>query len=252
MLKKRIIACLDIKDGRTVKGTQFGALRDAGDPVELAKYYSENLIDELVFLDISASSEKRSTVTELVESVSKNINIPFTVGGGIRTLEDAIAIIEAGADKVAINSHAYINPDLLGEIAAVFGSQAVVAAVDSKRVKGEDKVFIYGGKKNTLLSTHDWVSRLEDLGAGEILLSSIDADGLKNGFDLELTRMVSESVGIPVIASGGAGTAQDFVDVFQKGNADAALAASLFHYDNMNISKLKSFLNQKNISVRCN
>lgn len=250
MLKKRIIPCLDIKDGRTVKGVNFVGLRDAGDAVELAKRYVLEGADELVFLDITATVEKRKTLTELVHRIAKEINIPFTVGGGINSVEDARAIIKAGADKVSINTAAVNHPEIISEIAAEFGSQCVVLAIDTNLDNGEWIVYIHGGRTPTLLQTMDWAKEGERLGAGEILLTSMSNDGTKNGFAIDITEAISAAVNIPVIASGGAGTMQHFADVFQQTKASAALAASIFHFGEIPIPQLKQFLNEKDIPVR--
>ena len=250
MLTKRIIPCLDVKDGRTVKGTNFVNLRDAGDAVELAKIYSAQGADELVFLDITATNEKRKTLSELVKRVAAEINIPFTVGGGIKTVEDIEILLRSGADKVSINTSAVKNPQILSDAAKNFGSQCIVLAIDAKRVRNDWKVFLNGGRIATDLDAARWAKRGANAGAGEILLTSMDADGTKNGFEIELTRAVSESVNVPVIASGGAGKFQDFTEVFEKGKADAALAASIFHFREIEIPALKSFLREQNIEVR--
>lgn len=250
MLAKRIIPCLDVKDGRTVKGTNFVDLRDAGDAVELGKLYSEQGADELVFLDITATIEKRKTLSELVKQIAQEINIPFTVGGGINTVEDIESLLASGADKVSINTSAVKNPDILTKAAKNFGSQCIVLAIDAKETKNSWKVFLNGGRVETELDAIDWAKRGVQLGAGEILLTSMNADGTKNGFALELTRKVSEAVNVPVIASGGAGNPDHFVEVFTTGKADAALAASIFHFREVEIPKLKSYLKERNISVR--
>ncbi len=250
MLAKRIIPCLDVKDGRTVKGTNFVNLRDAGDAVELAKIYSMQGADELVFLDITATSEKRKTLSELVRKVAAEINIPFTVGGGINTIEDIKILLDSGADKVSINTSAVKNPQSLADAAKNFGSQCVVLAVDAKLVKNEWKIFLNGGRIETNLDAIEWAKRGVALGAGEILLTSMDADGTKKGFEIELTRQVSESVNVPVIASGGAGNFEHFVEVFKRGKADAALAASIFHFREIEIPNLKKYLVEQDISVR--
>lgn len=246
MLCKRIIPCLDIKNGRTVKGINFINLRDAGDPVELAKFYSENGADELCFLDITATLENRKTFKELVKKIANEVNIPFTVGGGIKSAEDVYDLLDSGADKVSINSSAVLNPKLIDELALRFGSQCVVLACDSKK----GKVFTHGGTSLTPKNTIDWVTEAVDRGAGEILLTSMDTDGTKKGFDIFLTRSISEKVSVPVIASGGAGKKEDFVEVFSSGKADAALAASIFHYGEIKIGDLKNYLNKFGISVR--
>lgn len=250
MLTKRIIPCLDIKDGRTVKGVNFVDLRDAGDPVELAERYTVEGADELVFLDISATLEKRKTLVELVRKVAEAIHIPFTVGGGISSVEDVRALLAAGADKVSINSSAVKNPGLVNELAAEFGSQCVVVAIDSRNVDGIDLVHTHGGTKPTELETIAWVKEVAERGAGEILLTSMDHDGTKAGFACDLTRRVSEAVNVPVIASGGGGNEQHFKDVFAKGAADAALAASIFHYKEVEIMHLKNELIKSNLPIR--
>lgn len=251
MLKKRIIPCLDIKNGRTVKGVNFIGLRDAGDAVELAKRYVTEGADELVFLDITASVENRKTLTELVEKVAREINIPFTVGGGIRSVEDTRTIIKAGADKVSINTSAVDRPELITEIADQFGSQCLVLAIDTKREEnGEWVVYIHGGRTSTSLSTIDWAKEGERLGAGEILLTSMDNDGTKNGFDIEITDKVCNAVNIPIIASGGAGKKEHFADVFINTKASAALGASVFHFGEIHIPELKQFLKEQNIAIR--
>ena len=250
MLKKRIIPCLDIRDGRTVKGVNFVDIRDAGDAVELAKRYVHEGADELVFLDITATHENRKTLSQLVERISREINIPFTVGGGINSLEDVSVIIKAGADKVSINSSAVKHPELITEIAKQFGSQCVVVAVDTKFVNNEWIVYVHGGRIPTELKTMDWVKRAEKLGAGEILLTSMNHDGMKTGFALELTNAVSCAVNIPVIASGGAGTKEHFKEVFQQTKASAALAASIFHFGEIPIPELKNYLKTEKIPVR--
>lgn len=250
MLAKRIIPCLDVKDGRTVKGTNFVGLRDAGDPVELAARYSEEGADELVFLDITATNDKRKTLSELVRRVGKEINIPFTVGGGISEVDDIAAMLDAGADKVSINTAAVRNPNLLTRAAENFGSQCVVLAIDAKQTEAGWCVFLNGGRIATELDAAEWAKRGEELGAGEVLLTSMNADGTKAGFENGLTRQISTSAGIPVIASGGAGSMDDFADVFVAGHADAALAASVFHFGEIGIPELKSFLRMRGIAVR--
>ena len=250
MLAKRIIPCLDVKDGRTVKGTNFLDLRDAGDAVELARKYSNTGADELVFLDITATNEKRKAVTDLIGRVAKTINIPFTVGGGVGSVEDIAAMIDAGADKVSINTAAVKSPELISDGANRFGSQCIVVAIDAKRVGDSWRVFLNGGRVETELDVIDWARSVVGLGAGEILLTSMDADGTKSGFDLELTKAVSQAVGVPVIASGGGGTPQSFVDVFEKGYADAALAASIFHFGEVTIPDLKEVLRKNGVEVR--
>ncbi len=250
MLAKRIIPCLDVKDGRTVKGTNFVNLRDAGDAVELAKIYSEQGADELVFLDITATNEKRKTLSELVKKVAAEINIPFTVGGGINSVEDIEVLLASGADKVSINTSAVKNPKILEEAARNFGSQCVVLAIDAKLAREEWKVFLNGGRIATELNAVEWAKRGVALGAGEILLTSMEADGTKQGFEIELTREVSENVNVPVIASGGAGNVEHFVEAFTRGKADAALAASIFHFREIEIPTLKNYLRGQNIEVR--
>ena len=252
MYAKRIIPCLDVKNGRVVKGVNFVNLIDAGDPVECAKVYDKAGADELVFLDITASSDGRDTVLDMVERVAREIFIPFTVGGGIRTAEDFRNILKAGADKVAVNSAAIKNPQLISEAAQKFGSQCVVCAIDAKKRAdgcGWD-VYLNGGRVNTGLDALEWARDAEKLGAGEILLTSMDADGTKKGYDLELTRRISENANIPVIASGGAGTLEHFYDAFTLGNADACLAASLFHFREIEICDLKKYLKNKGIDMR--
>ncbi len=250
MLAKRIIPCLDVKDGRTVKGTNFVGLRDAGDPVELATRYSDEGADELVFLDITATNDKRKTLVDLVRRVGRAINIPFTVGGGISAVEDIAAMLDAGADKVSINTAAVRDPELLTRAAENFGSQCIVLAIDAKETDEGWRVFLNGGRVATDLDAAQWAKRGEELGAGEILLTSMNADGTKAGFENGLTRQISTSAGIPVIASGGAGRMDDFADVFVAGNADAALAASVFHFGEIGIPELKSFLQMRGIAVR--
>lgn len=252
MYAKRIIPCLDIKDGRVVKGTNFLSLRDAGDPVEAAALYDSQGADELVFLDINASADNRDIVTHMVERVAERIFIPFTVGGGIRRVEDFTAILRAGADKVSVNSAALRRPELIREAATVFGSQCVVVAMDAKRRSGRDgwTLYLNGGRVDTGKDAVDWAKQAEELGAGEILLTSMDRDGVKTGYDLELTRAVSEAVGIPVIASGGAGEPSHFYDAFTKGKADAVLAASLFHFGELTVPGLKEYLRGRGVPVR--
>ncbi len=250
MLKKRIIPCLDVKDGRTVKGVNFVNLRDAGDAVELARRYAAEGADELVFLDITATIEKRKTLVSLVEKVARAINIPFTVGGGIKSMDDVEAIIDAGADKISINTAAVNNPQLITEIASRFGSQFVVVAIDTGPVNGEWKVFINGGRTPTSISTTDWAIRAEKHGAGEILLTSMSSDGTRKGFSTGITRKVVENINIPVIASGGAGSMEDFRELFLTTGCSAALAASIFHYNDISIGELKRYLSQFNIPIR--
>ena len=251
MLKRRIIPCLDIRDGRTVKGINFIDIRDAGDPVELAKSYVEQGADELVFLDITATVENRKTLIELVKKIAREINIPFTVGGGINSIEDVSKIITAGADKVSVNSAAVKNPQLVAQIAAQFGSQCAVVAVDTKYVNGEWIVYVHGGRTSTPLKSMDWVRQVQNLGAGEILLTSMNNDGTKAGFAIDITREVSRAVNIPVIASGGAGSMVHFKEVFEKTEASGGLAASIFHFGEIPIPVLKQYLQKEKISVRC-
>lgn len=251
MYAKRIIPCLDVKDGRVVKGTSFVNLRDAGDPVECAKMYDKEGADELVLLDITASSDARNIIVDIVKAVADSVFIPFTVGGGIRTVEDFTAILRAGADKVSVNSAAVHRPDIINEAAYKFGSQCVVTAIDAKRRNADSwDVYINGGRINTEKDAVQWAIEAEKRGTGEILLTSMDCDGVKKGYDLELTKAVSESVGIPVIASGGAGKLEHFYDAFTDGKADAVLAASLFHFGEISIGELKDYLNKKGIPVR--
>ncbi|GAA4069352.1 imidazole glycerol phosphate synthase subunit HisF [Flavobacterium cheonanense] len=250
MLKKRIIPCLDIKDGRVVKGVQFLELKDAGNPIELASFYSKNGADELVFLDISATLEKRRTLAEMVTQLSKEINIPFTVGGGIQSVEDARLLLQSGADKVSINSAAVLNPDLITQISDAFGSQSLVVAIDIKKVENDWFVFIKGGTVSTGILAVDWAKKVEELGAGELLITSMNNDGSKDGFALEITNEISKVVSIPVIASGGAGNSQHFIDLFTKTEVSAGLAASIFHFNEVPISELKNVLKTKNIPIR--
>ncbi|MFC4261293.1 imidazole glycerol phosphate synthase subunit HisF [Ferruginibacter yonginensis] len=250
MLKKRIIPCLDIKDGRTVKGINFIDIKDAGDPIELAQKYVAEGADELVFLDITATIEKRKTLAELVTNIAQHINIPFTVGGGINSVDDAVTIIKAGADKVSINSSAVKTPSLITYIANRFGSQCVVVAIDTKYVDGEWMVFVSGGKIPTSLKAVDWAKQAAALGAGEILLTSMNNDGTKNGFAIDITKAISEAVNIPVIASGGAGNMQHFKTVFEHTKATGALAASIFHFAEIAIPDLKNYLKTQQIAIR--
>lgn len=250
MLTKRIIPCLDIKDGRTVKGVNFVGLRDAGDPVELAQRYTAEGADELVFLDITATKEKRRTLIALVEDIAEHIQIPFTVGGGIKTVNEIEEILKAGADKVSLNSAIVKDPDLITRASDAFGTQAIVAAVDAKRVRDHWEVFIRGGSVPTGLNAVEWIKKTELLGAGEILLTSMDRDGTKSGFDLELLEKVNDIITIPVIASGGAGTIQHCCDAIKIGKADAVLAASIFHFREIEIKDLKKEMNQEGIDVR--
>lgn len=250
MIKKRIIPCLDIKDGRTVKGINFEEIRDAGDPVELAKFYSENGADELVFLDITATQENRKTMVDMVLRVASEINIPFTVGGGIRSVEDASALLKAGADKVSINSSAVRNPELIKKLASTFGNQCVVLAVDAKCIENKWFVFLSGGKVKTELNLFDWVQQAVELGAGEILFTSMDHDGTKQGFAIEALEKIASLVNVPIIASGGCGSKEHFLEVFKSGNIDAALAASVFHFGEIELNDLKMYLSKENINVR--
>lgn len=250
MYAKRIIPCLDVKNGRVVKGMSFVNLIDAGDPVEAAVQYDNQGADELVLLDITASSDERNIIIDIVERVANSIFIPFTVGGGIRSVDDFNALLRAGADKVSVNSAAVLRPDIINEASYKFGSQCVVAAIDAKRKGDSWEVYINGGRKPMGIDAVEWAVECEKRGAGEILLTSMDEDGQKNGYDLQLTSAVSQSVGIPVIASGGAGALEHFKDAFTVGKADAVLAASLFHFGEIPIPKLKEYLNNEGISVR--
>lgn len=250
MLKKRIITCLDIKDGRTVKGVNFIDIRDAGDPIELAKLYVQQGADELVFLDITATIEKRKTLADLVQKIAREINIPFTVGGGINALEDAQAVIKAGADKVSINSSAVRNPGLISQFAGEFGSQCVVVAIDTKLENDKWTVFVDGGKTPTGIDALSWAKEAVRHGAGEILLTSMNNDGTKCGFAIEILNQVSRAVNIPVIASGGAGTKAHFKEVFQNTKVSGALAASIFHFGEIGVNELKQYLKTENIPVR--
>ena len=250
MLKKRIIPCLDIKNGRVVKGIQFEGLKDAGNPLELAQFYSENGADELVFLDITATLENRKTLAELVSQIAKKINIPFTVGGGINSVEDAKIMVQNGADKVSVNSAAIQNPNLISELANEFGSQFVVVAIDVKFVENDWIVFVKGGTEKTNWKAIDWAKKVAQLGAGEILLTSMNNDGSKNGFALEITNEICKAVSIPVIASGGAGKVDHFIELFTKTEVSAGLAASIFHFNEIPISVLKNVLKTQNIPIR--
>ncbi|MBL6990852.1 MAG: imidazole glycerol phosphate synthase subunit HisF [Bacteriovoracaceae bacterium] len=250
MLAKRIIPCLDVQNGRTVKGTNFVNLKDAGDPVEQGKIYADQGADELVFLDITATVEKRKILADLVFKVAQGINIPFSVGGGISCVEDVSVLLNAGADKVVINSAAVEDPSIIEKLAKQFGSQCIVLAVDTKVVEGINKVFVSGGRRQTARETLSWIKQAYEAGAGEIILTSIDHDGTKNGFATELTARVSGLVPIPVVASGGAGSMNHFVDIFQQGKSDAALAASIFHFKEVAIKDLKHYLSQNDIEVR--
>jgi imidazole glycerol-phosphate synthase subunit HisF len=251
MLCKRIIPCLDIKDGRTVKGTNFVNLRDAGDPVELGSLYAKEGADELVFLDITATNEKRKTLRELVNRIAHHINIPFTVGGGISSVEDVQALLQNGADKISVNTAAFKNPQLISDLASEFGSQCVVLAIDTRQEEdGEWYVYLNGGRVKTDKLCFDWARHGVMLGAGEILLTSMNHDGTKQGFALDITRQLAENLPVPVIASGGGGLKEHFTDVFTKGKADAALAASIFHFKEISIPELKGYLQHQQIPVR--
>jgi cyclase len=251
MLTKRIISCLDIQNGRTVKGTNFINLRDAGDPVELGARYAQEGVDELVFLDITATHEKRKTLSELARRIANHINIPFTVGGGISSVEDVGVLLENGADKISVNTAAFKNPKLISELARSFGSQCVVLAIDAKKSgNGEYFVYLNGGRVETKTTCLDWAKRGVQMGAGEILLTSMDHDGTKNGFAVELTRLLAENLPVPVIASGGGGTREHFSQIFKEGKADAALAASIFHFGEIPIPSLKEFLIRDGIDIR--
>jgi imidazole glycerol-phosphate synthase subunit HisF len=252
MLTKRIIPCLDIKDGRVVKGVNFVALRDAGDPADNALIYDREGADEIVFLDITASSEQRSTLIDAVERTANVVFMPLTVGGGITVLGDIKTLLRAGADKVSINTQAVLVPDFVGEAAYRFGTQCIVVAIDAKRTAGKKgwEVYIYGGRKPTGIDAVEWAVKMENAGAGEILLTSIDRDGTKSGYDIELTSEISKRVGIPVIASGGAGSMEHFYEGFVNGGADACLAASLFHFRELSIKELKAYLNKKGVVIR--
>jgi len=250
MLAKRIIPCLDIKNGQTVKGINFLDITEVGDPVELGALYAKMGADELVFLDITATVEKRKTLSELVTRIAKHINIPFTVGGGISSVEDVSVLLACGADKISVNTSAVLRPELIRELASQFGSQCVVLAIDTKFIDGEWFVFLNGGRTPTDIRTVAWAKQAVALGAGEILLTSMNNDGTKDGFALDITRAVSEAVNVPVIASGGAGIMEHFVDVFSQGKADAALAASIFHYKEIGIPELKVFLKENGVEVR--
>lgn len=250
MITKRIIPCLDIKDGRTVKGINFENIKDAGDPVELAIEYAKQGADELVFLDITATNEKRKTLSELVTRIAKHINIPFTVGGGISSVEDVSILLNSGADKISVNTSAVKNPQLIKKLANQFGSQCIVLAIDTKFENNDWYVYLNGGRVKTDLKTIDWAREAVALGAGEILLTSMNNDGTKDGFAIDITKQISEAVNVPVIASGGAGNMQHFKDVFENGKADAALAASVFHYKEIAIPELKKYLKENNIEIR--
>ncbi len=250
MLNKRIIPCLDVKDGRVVKGVNFVELKDAGDPVTIAKAYDEHEADEIVFLDITASHEKRGILLDIVRKTAEQVFMPLTVGGGINKIEDIRELLNAGADKVSINTAAVKNPDLVREASERFGSQCIVVAIDAKKVDGQWEVFTHGGRNATGLDVLEWARKMERFGAGEILLTSMDRDGTKNGYDIALTDAVCKAVNIPVIASGGAGKLEDFYDIFEQTSADAALAASVFHYGEIPIGKVKDYLKSKKVNIR--
>jgi len=250
MHAKRIIPCLDVDQGRVVKGIKFVDIRDAGDPVEMAQLYDQKGADELVFLDITASSDKRNIMVDVVERTGDVVFIPFTVGGGLRNIEDIKAILRAGADKISLNTSAVENPDLIKESSRMFGSQCIVLAIDAKRKGNSWEVYTHGGRTPTGIDAVEWSQKAENLGCGEILLTSMDADGTKDGYDIPLTKAISEAVSIPVIASGGAGNAEHIYEALTKGKADAALAASIFHYEEHSIRKVKEYLRSKNVSVR--
>mgnify|MGYP002769073116 FL=1 len=251
MLTKRIIPCLDVTAGRVVKGVNFVELKDAGDPVEIARRYNDQGADELTFLDITASSDQRDLILNIIEDVSSQVFIPLTVGGGVRTVEDVRRLLNAGADKVSINTSAVTNPQLVADASSRYGSQCIVVAIDAKQVSpGRWEIFTHGGRNPTGLEAVSWAQKMENLGAGEILLTSMDRDGTKRGFDIELTRAISDSVNIPVIASGGVGNLQHLADGIQKGHADAVLAASIFHYGEYTVQQAKKFMSDQNIPVR--
>ncbi|TVL62246.1 imidazole glycerol phosphate synthase subunit HisF [Brachyspira hyodysenteriae] len=250
MITKRIIPCLDVRDGRVVKGTNFEGLKDVDDPVELAKYYNNSLADELVFYDITASYEGRKLFVNVLEKVANEIFIPLTVGGGINTIKDFDMVLKSGADKVSVNSGAIKNPDLIREAAEKYGNQCVVLSIDIKRVNGKYSVFSKGGRENTGIDAIEWAVKGEKNGAGELVINSIDTDGVKNGFDIELLKEIADNVSIPLIASGGAGNMEHFKDVFQVKGVDAGLAASIFHFKEINIKELKEYLHKNNIEVR--
>lgn len=249
-LAKRIIPCLDVTDGRVVKGINFVELRDAGDPVEIARRYDEQGADELTFLDITASSDNRGLIFHIIEAVASQVFIPLTVGGGVRAVEDVRNLLNAGADKVSINTAAVVNPQLVADAAGRFGSQCIVVAIDAKKVGEHWEVFTHGGRKPTGLNAVDWAVRMTELGAGELLLTSMDRDGTKSGFDLELTRAISDAVEVPIIASGGVGNLDHLVDGVKKGGADAVLAASIFHYGEYSVQQAKQYMAQHGIEVR--
>lgn len=250
MLTKRIIPCLDIKDGRTVKGVNFENIRDAGDPIELGALYAQQGADELVFLDITATNERRKTLSELVRQIARHVNIPFTVGGGISSVEDVSVLLQNGADKISVNTSAFKRPELVDELAGQFGSQCVVLAIDTRFEDGDWYVYLNGGRVKTDVKCYDWAKEAVSRGAGEILLTSMNNDGTKQGFALDITGKLSQNLNVPVIASGGAGTMDHFMDVFENAQADAALAASIFHYKEIEIPELKTYLYQKGVNIR--
>ncbi|MET7000789.1 imidazole glycerol phosphate synthase subunit HisF [Chitinophaga defluvii] len=250
MLTKRIIPCLDIKDGRTVKGVNFENIRDAGDPIELGALYAQQGADELVFLDITATNERRKTLSDLVSRIARHVNIPFTVGGGIASVEDVNILLQSGADKISVNTSAFKRPELLDELSREFGSQCVVLAIDTRFENDDWYVYLNGGRVKTAIKAYDWAKEAVNRGAGEILLTSMNNDGTKKGFALDITALLSQNLNVPVIASGGAGTMEHFVEVFDKAQADAALAASIFHYKEIEIPALKTYLYHKGVNIR--
>ena len=250
MLTKRIIPCLDIKDGRTVKGVNFENIRDAGDPIELGALYAQQGADELVFLDITATNERRKTLAELVTGIARHVNIPFTVGGGISSVEDVYVLLQSGADKISVNTSAFKRPELVDELSREFGSQCIVLAIDTRFEEGDWYVYLNGGRVKTTTKAYDWAKEAVDRGAGEILLTSMNNDGTKQGFALDITGRLSQNLNVPVIASGGAGTMDHFTEVFENAQADAALAASIFHYKEIEIPDLKKYLYSKGINIR--
>lgn len=250
MLTKRIIPCLDIKDGRTVKGVNFENIRDAGDPIELGALYAQQGADELVFLDITATNERRKTLSDLVSRIARHVNIPFTVGGGISSVEDVNILLQSGADKISVNTSAFKRPELLDELSREFGSQCVVLAIDTRFENDDWYVYLNGGRVKTDIKAYDWAKEAVERGAGEILLTSMNNDGTKKGFALDITALLSQNLNVPVIASGGAGTMDHFVEVFDKAQADAALAASIFHYKEIEIPALKTYLYHKGVNIR--
>lgn len=250
MLTKRIIPCLDIKDGRTVKGVNFENIRDAGDPIELGALYAQQGADELVFLDITATNERRKTLAELVTGIARHVNIPFTVGGGISSVEDVYVLLQSGADKISVNTSAFKRPELVDELSREFGSQCIVLAIDTRFEEGDWYVYLNGGRVKTTTKAYDWAKEAVDRGAGEILLTSMNNDGTKKGFALDITGQLSQNLNVPVIASGGAGTMDHFTEVFENAQADAALAASIFHYKEIEIPDLKKYLYSKGINIR--